>query len=77
MIAASILKVKNVLKRLNSEHNRSINAHMVCFGTLVKIVYLVCLGLFDVFMSLFRVYPFVNELMGLISVICHSKKIIF
>jgi hypothetical protein len=38
---------------------------------------MVCMGISDVKNGLFRIYPFANELMGLISVMCHNKKIIF
>jgi hypothetical protein len=44
---------------------------------MVKGIHLVCMGIFDVNNVLGRVYPLVNEGMGLISVMCHNKKIVF
>jgi hypothetical protein len=52
-------------------------ADLVCPSDVVERIYMVHMGIPDVLLWLVRLYPFCNELMGLISVICHNKKLVF
>lgn len=50
---------------------------LVCSSDVGEGVHMVHLGLPYVLVESCRLYPFCNEMMGLISVICHNKKLVF
>ena len=77
MTLAFTFKVLYGLLRSNMQYLRVGNVGLVWPFPMAKRVYLVYLGVFDVKIKLYRVYPVFNEGMGIISVMCHNKKVVF
>ncbi len=77
MIVGFTLKVIRFIDRFDFQYCRIRNADLVWIGAMANGIHLVYLGFLDVQIKCFRVYPTANELVGLISVMCHNKKIVF